>query len=94
MHFAIINQDKPDSHELRMTTREEHLDYLRAVGDDLLVAGPILGEDGETPIGSVLIVEAENLDAAKAFAAGDPYAEAGLFQSSAVMPWRKVFPEA
>ena len=29
-----------------------------------------------------------------AFAAGDPYAEAGLFQSSAVMPWRKVFPEA
>ena len=94
MHFAIINQDKPDSLELRMTTREVHFDYLRAAGDDLLVAGPILGEDGETPIGSILIVEAESLDAARAFAAGDPYAEAGLFQSSAVMPWRKVFPEA
>ena len=94
MHFAIINHDKPDSVDLRMTTREVHLEYLRAVGDDLLVAGPILGDDGETAIGSVLIVEAENLEAAKTFAAGDPYAQAGLFQSSAVMPWRKVFPES
>ncbi len=94
MHFAIINHDKPDSVDLRVTTREVHLEYLRAVGDDLLVAGPILGDDGETPIGSVLIVEAESLEAARAFAAGDPYAEAGLFQSSAVMPWRKVFPES
>ncbi len=94
MQFVIINHDKPDSLDLRVTTREAHLDYLRAVGDDLLVAGPSLGDDGETPIGSVLIVEAESLEAARAFAASDPYAEAGLFQSSAVMPWRKVFPES
>lgn len=94
MHFAIINHDKPDSLELRMKTREVHLDYLRGVGDDLLVAGPILGDDGDTPVGSILIVEAESLEAARAFAAGDPYAQAGLFSSSNVMPWRKVFPES
>ena len=93
MHFAITNHDKPDSLALRMSTREVHLNYLRGVGDALLVAGPILSDDGETPIGSVLIVEAESLEAAKAFAAGDPYAEAGLFESSTVVPWRKVFPE-
>ncbi len=94
MHFAIVNHDKADSLELRLSTREAHLDYLRGVGDRLLIAGPVLSDDGETPIGSVLIVEAESLDAAKAFAAADPYAEAGLFQSSAVMPWRQVLPEA
>ena len=94
MHFAIVNLDKPDSLELRMSTREVHLDYLRGVGEKLLIAGPILSDDGETPIGSVLIVEAESLEAARAFAAADPYAEAGLFSSSSVMPWRKVFPEA
>ncbi|MDX1485309.1 MAG: YciI family protein [Alphaproteobacteria bacterium] len=94
MHFVIINHDKPDSVELRMKTREVHLEYLRGVGDALLTAGPILTDDGETPIGSVLIFEADSLEAAKAFAAGDPYAEAGLFVSSQVMPWRKVFPEA
>lgn len=94
MHFAIINHDKPDSLDLRMNTREVHLAYLRGAGDNLLIAGPILAEDGETPAGSILIVEAESLDAAKAFATGDPYAQAGLFRSSTVVPWRKVFPEA
>jgi len=93
MHFAIFNQDKPNGLELRMTTREDHLNYLRAMGAGLLVAGPILDEDGETPIGSIVIIEAESLDAAKSFAKEDPYSKAGLFQSSAVMPWRRVFPE-
>ena len=30
----------------------------------------------------------------KAFAAGDPYAQAGLFSSSVVKPWRLTFPES
>ncbi len=94
MHFVIVNHDKADSADLRMTTREAHLDYLRALGDDLLVAGPTLGDDGKSPIGSVVIIEAESLEAAKAFAAGDPYAQAGLFESSTVIPWRKTFPES
>lgn len=94
MHFAIINHDKPDSLDLRMKTREVHLDYLRATGDALLIAGPILTDDGESPAGSIVIVEADSLEAAKAFAADDPYVKAGLFQSSLVVPWRQVFPEA
>ena len=94
MHFVIINRDKPNSVDLRMATREVHLDYLRGAGDDLLIAGPTLDDEGQSPVGSVVIVEAESLEAAKAFAAGDPYAQAGLFESSTVMPWRKVFPES
>lgn len=94
MHFVIINSDKLDSVDLRMKTRETHLEYLRAAGDALVTAGPTLTDDGETPTGSVLIYEAENLDAAKAFAAGDPYAKAGLFASSVVKPWRLTFPES
>ncbi|HSR54631.1 MAG TPA: YciI family protein [Alphaproteobacteria bacterium] len=94
MHFAIINHDKPDSVDLRMKTREVHLDYLRAAGETLYTAGPILNEDCETPIGSIVIIEADSLDAARAFAAEDPYAKAGLFQSTLVVPWRKTFPGA
>lgn len=93
MQFAILNHDKPDSVDLRMKVRETHLEYLRGVGDKLMTAGPILAEDGRTPIGSLLIVEAETLEAARAFAAADPYAKAGLFASSMVWPWRLVFPE-
>ncbi len=94
MHFVIINTDKPDSTELRAETREVHLDYLRAAGDALVTAGPTLSDDSQSPIGSVVIIEAESLEAARDFAEGDPYATAGLFQSCVVMPWRKVFPEA
>lgn len=93
MRFAILNHDKPGGLDLRMKTRETHLAYLRKAGKKLMTAGPILAEDGETPIGSLLIVEAESLEAARKFAADDPYARAGLFTSSAVWPWRLVFPE-
>jgi uncharacterized protein YciI len=36
----------------------------------------------------MLVVEAADLAAAQAFAAGDPFAVAGLFESSKVEPWR------
>lgn len=94
MHYAILNHDKPGSVELRMKVRETHLAYLRAAGAALMTAGPILTDDGQTPIGSLLIVEAESLEAARAFAGNDPYAKAGLFASSIVYPWRRTFPEA
>jgi hypothetical protein len=93
MHFAILNHDKPNSVDLRMKTRETHLDYLRAAGSRLMTAGPILADDGQTPIGSLLIVEAEDMKAARRFADDDPYARAGLFSSSTIWPWRLVFPE-
>jgi hypothetical protein len=93
MQFAILNHDKPGSVDLRMKTRETHLAYLRGVGSRLMTAGPILAEDGQTPIGSLLIVDAEDMAAARKFADDDPYARAGLFSSSVIWPWRLVFPE-
>lgn len=93
MHYAILNHDKPGSVDLRMKTRETHLTYLRAAGKRLMTAGPILTDDGKTPIGSMLIIEADSLEEAREFAANDPYAKAGLFASSQVWPWRLTFPE-
>lgn len=94
MHFAIISIDTPGSVELRMKTRETHLEYLRDAGDRLYTAGPLLRDDGEAALGSIVIIEADDLDAANDFAANDPYAKAGLFISTTVSPWRKVFPES
>jgi uncharacterized protein YciI len=36
----------------------------------------------------LVIIECESQAAAEAFAAGDPYAKAGLFSSVSVKPWR------
>lgn len=91
--FAIIAYDRPDAGSLRAETRAAHLDYLRSVEERLRAAGPIDDEAGR-PIGSLIIISCDDLAAAKAFAAGDPYAKAGLFAQVRVAPWRQVFPVA
>jgi len=92
MHCAIICHDKPGSGEVRKNARPAHLEYLEKHRPQILVTGPMLAEDGETPNGSLLILDFPDLAAAKAFVAGDPYNQAGLFESVTVKPWRKVFP--
>jgi uncharacterized protein len=89
--FAIIAHDRPDAGTLRAETRPSHLDYLKAIGDRIVAAGPMDDESGK-PMGSIVIAEFDDLAAARAFAAADPYAQAGLFQSVAVTAWRKVLP--
>ncbi|GGA91786.1 hypothetical protein GCM10011491_19760 [Brucella endophytica] len=86
MLFAILCNDKPDHLQLRLDTRPTHLDYLNNLGERLKFAGPFLDDDGK-PNGSLIVVEADHIDAAKAIAAKDPYARAGLFASVEVRPW-------
>jgi uncharacterized protein YciI len=90
MLFAITNLDKPDSLGLRTATREIHLGYLDSIVTQVLFAGPLLNAEGQS-IGSLLVVEAENAAAAEAFAAADPYAKAGLFESITIRPYRLVY---
>ena len=77
---------------LRAATRAEHLAYLEGALGQIVVAGPLLDDEG-TPIGSMLLMEFADRRSAVAFAADDPYAKAGLFSSVAVTAWRQVFPE-
>ncbi|WP_439817769.1 YciI family protein [Zavarzinia sp. CC-PAN008] len=80
-HFILTCHDKPDSLSLRMATRPAHLDYIAANQDKLVMAGPLLADDGETMVGSVLVLDVADRAAAEAFSANDPYAKAGLFGS-------------
>ncbi|MGB7406274.1 MAG: YciI family protein [Pacificimonas sp.] len=91
-HYAITCFDKPDSFDVRAETRPRHLAYAADLGERLILGGPFLDNE-ERPIGSLLICEFNDLSEAEAFAAGDPYKQAGLFESVTVMPWRQVFPD-
>ena len=86
-YYAMICIDHKDSVELRAKSRDGHLAYFRAAESTIRLAGPLLDEHGQ-PEGSLVILECENQAAAEAFAAGDPYAKAGLFSSVSVKPWR------
>jgi uncharacterized protein YciI len=87
MLYALICTDKPDSLAVRMAHRPEHVAYLEGLGDALVFAGPFLKEDGETMCGSLIVIEAATLDAARKIAAGDPFAKAGLFDKVEIRPW-------
>ena len=88
MLFALYCLDKPFSTALRSVTRDAHLAYVAAAGEAIRVAGPLLSDDGEKMIGSLLILDMDDLEAARAWVAGDPYAKAGLFQIADIRPWR------
>jgi uncharacterized protein YciI len=85
--YALTCIDKPNSLERRMATREAHVAYIRERLSAVKLAGPFLDE-AETMIGSLLIVEADDLDGAKAFSAQDPYTLADLWQSVEIRPFR------
>jgi uncharacterized protein YciI len=91
MHFVISCIDKLGQLKLRQATRLDHINYLTEYMDHIVAVGPTL--DGDVPNGSVIIIEFDSLEAAQAFAEGDPYNKAGLFDSVSIKPWKKIFPK-
>jgi uncharacterized protein len=90
MLFAIICTDKPGALDLRMATRPAHLNYLKGFAAQQVTTGPLLDPEGK-PCGSLLVVDVADRAAAEALAAGDPYAKAGVFESTVIRPFRLVF---
>lgn len=91
MLYAIYCVDKPNSMELRMAHRPAHIEYLNARNSQIVLGGGLLTEDGESLLGSLLVIDAADEAAARAFADGDPFAKAGLFQSVRINRWRKAY---
>ncbi len=90
MHILFIGRDKPGALPIRLDNRPAHLAYLADNAAAIRIAGPYLDEASGEPRGSMLIVEADSLEAATALLARDPYAIAGLFAEVEIRPWRWV----
>ncbi len=92
MYFVIYGKDKHGQPQVRQNARPAHVEYLATFGKRILIAGPLLGDDGQ-PSGSLIVVDLEDMAAAKAFSAGDPYTKAGVFANVAITAWRKAIPK-
>ncbi len=88
MRFALICRDKPGALQTRVDNRSAHLAYIDNTGV-VEMAGPFLDEAGQM-CGSLVILDVADKAAAEAWAAGDPYGKAGLFESVTVLAWKKV----
>ena len=97
MLFVLHCLDKSNAHELRTTNRPAHLEFARAQ-TSIKMAGPLLSNSGLAAdtgdmVGSMFVIEAADLNAARAFNAADPYTKAGLWASVAINPFRWLLPE-
>ena len=92
MNFVLYCVDKAGHGHVRTENRPAHVDYLKSNLERIVLAGPMLSDDGEAMLGSVLVIEAADRADAEGFAAGDPYTKAGLFESVTIKAFKKVFP--
>jgi uncharacterized protein YciI len=88
MLVAIICKDKPGALQTRKDNRAAHLEHIDASGV-VMQAGPFL-DDADEMCGSLVILDVEEITQAEEWAAKDPYALAGLFESVEIKPWKKV----
>ena len=89
MLYIIYQEDGPGSAEIRERVKQAHLDYLERHKDLLVLGGAMLAEDGVARIGSVLILNVPNRDAAEAFSAAEPLRKAGVFRSVKITRMRR-----
>lgn len=87
MLIALIARDKQGALQTRKDNRAAHLAYIEETGV-VTQAGPLIVA-GEMA-GSLVILDVADMAAAEAWAAGDPYAKAGLFEAVELVEWKKV----
>ena len=99
MLYAITALDIANSLEKRKAARPDHLARLEQLKQEgrLLLAGPFPAVDAADPgdagfEGSLIVAEFTDLEAAKAWAADDPYQHAGVYAQVVVRPFKHVLP--
>ncbi|NGO40963.1 YciI family protein [Streptomyces ureilyticus] len=90
MEFFCYHRDRPDSLKLRNELQEAHWSYMDGYAPQLIARGPTFATDGETPTGSVHIVDLPNPAAARAFAFDEPNYQAGAYRDVLLRRWRNL----
>ena len=90
MLYSFYNIDAPGT-DIRATLPPAHREYLAKFAEQFAFAGPLLAEDGVTPVGSLLVLDFETVEQADAFIKAEPYTVAGLYMSVSVRPFHNLW---
>ena len=100
MLYVLFGEDRPDSLEQRLAVRPAHLARLQALQAEgrIVLGGPLPAIDAPDPgpagfSGSLIVAEFTSLGEAQAWLAADPYVASGVFASTWVRPFKRVFPQ-
>jgi len=92
MHFIVHAVDRPDALATRAKFYRDHrihLDQATAHQVAVTTAGTLVAPDGETPVGSLFILEAKDRATIDAFTDSDPYHLHGVWQTVDVHYYNK-----
>jgi uncharacterized protein YciI len=90
MEFFCYHRDRPGSLKLRHELLEDHWSYMDGYATQLIARGPTFAPDGETPTGSVHIVDLPDPAAARAFAFDEPNYQAGAYRDVLLRRWHNL----
>ncbi|MEU3287357.1 YciI family protein [Streptomyces longwoodensis] len=90
MEFLCYHRDRPASLPLRRELGEEHWRYMDQYAKEMIARGPTFDDDGDTPTGSVHILDLPDPAAARAFAFDEPNYQAGVYRDVLLRRWRNV----
>ncbi|MER7925945.1 YciI family protein [Streptomyces sp. NPDC096057] len=90
MEFLCYHRDRPGSLALRDDLIEEHWSYMDRYAKEMVARGPTLADDGDTPTGSVHILDLPDPAAARAFAFDEPNYQAGVYRDVLLRRWRNI----
>jgi hypothetical protein len=93
MIFVFHLLDQPNTAALRQRVRPEHKAYLAQVAERIAFAGPLVADDGQTMIGSLLAIDFASRAAAQAWLADEPFTRAGLYATSEVRAFINLWPQ-
>lgn len=86
--FLLRFTDKPDSLAIRQRHMAEHVAWLDAHADAVLVAGTMRVAQDDPPLAAIWIVRAESAEAVLALSDGDPFWTNGLRATREVFLYR------
>lgn len=92
MLFVIHVLDKDDGFAKRMEHYPAHKAYLAdatKLGVTIVMSGPLMKDDGETPVGSHFVIEVPDRKTAENFHKNDPFYKAGVWAPATVTAFVK-----
>lgn len=93
MLYAFHLIDRPGSAALRLQMRPEHKACLALLQERIAFAGPLLQDDGQTMIGSLLVIDFPSRVAAEAWLAEEPFHRSGLYGSVQIHAFSNLWPQ-
>lgn len=90
VEFFCYHRDRPGSVALRDELLEKHRSYMDQFQPEMIARGPTLADDGDTPTGSVHVLDLPGPAAARAFAFDEPNYQAGVYRDVLLRRWRNL----